>query len=104
MKRMGQIIYVKDEGIEAYEKYHTNPMPGVNEMIKECNIQNYSIFRRGNIMFAYFAYTGVNYEEDMKKMAADSTTQKWWSLVHPLMQPLEGENDWADLKEIYHLD
>lgn len=55
-------------------------------------------------MFAYFEYTGVNYEEDMKKMAADSTTQKWWSLVHPLMQPLEGENDWADMKEIYHLD
>lgn len=104
MKRMGQIIYVKDEGIEAYEKYHANPMPGVNEMIKECNIQNYSIFRRGNIMFAYFEYTGVNYEKDMEKMAADPTTQKWWSLVHPLMQPLEGESDWADMKEIYHLD
>lgn len=28
MKRVGQIIYVKDEGIEAYEKYHANPLPG----------------------------------------------------------------------------
>ena len=55
-------------------------------------------------MFAYFEYTGEDYEKDMAKMAADPTTQHWWSLVHPLMQPLPGENDWADMKEIYHLD
>lgn len=104
MKRVGQIIYVKEEGIEAYEKYHANPLPGVNEMIKECNIQNYSIYRRGNIMFSYFEYTGEDYEKDMAKMAADPTTQHWWSLVHPLMQTLPGEDDWADMKEVYHLD
>lgn len=104
MKRVGQIIYIKDEGIEAYERYHANPMPGVNEMIKACNIENYSIYRRGNIMFSYFEYTGTDYEADMKKMAADPTTQKWWDLVHPLQQPLPGETDWADMKEVYHLD
>ena len=104
MKRVGQIIYVKDEGIEAYEKYHANPMPGVNEMIKACNIQNYSIYRRGNVMFSYFEYVGTDYEADMAKMAADPTTQKWWSLVHPLQQPLPDETDWADMKEVYHLE
>ena len=50
-----------------------------------------------------FKYVGTDYEADMKKMAADPTTQKWWSLVHPLQQPLPGETDWADMKEVYHL-
>jgi len=43
----------------------------------------------------------------MEKMAADPTTQKWWNLVKPLMEPLpdklEGEF-WSDMEEVYHLD
>ena len=42
----------------------------------------------------------------MEKMAADPTTQKWWDLVKPLMEPLpdklEGEF-WSDMEEVYHL-
>ena len=44
MMRIGQMIKVKPERLQAYKDYHANPLPGVNEMIKECNIQNYSIF------------------------------------------------------------
>lgn len=107
MQRFGQIIQVKPEGLAEYKRYHANPLPGVNEMIKECNLKNYSIFVRGDIMFAYFEYDGDDFEADMEKMAADPATQHWWSLVKPLMQPLpdraEGEF-WSDMEEIYHLD
>ena len=44
MMRIGQVIQVKPEGLEAYKRYHADPLPGVNEMIKACNIQNYSIY------------------------------------------------------------
>ena len=107
MQRFGQIIQVKPEGLAEYKRYHANPLPGVNEMIKECNLKNYSIFVRGDILFAYFEYDGDDFEADMEKMAADPATQHWWSLVKPLMQPLpdraEGEF-WSDMEEIYHLD
>ena len=107
VRRFGQIINVKEEGKEQYAAYHANPLPGVNEMIKACNIRNYSIYMRGNIMFAYFEYVGDDYEADMAKMAADPATQHWWDLVKPLMEPLpdhaEGEF-WSDMTEVYHLD
>lgn len=106
MRRFGQIIKIKPENLEAYKAYHADPLPGVNEMIKECNLQNYSIFSRGEYLFTYFEYTGDDYEADMAKMAADPATQKWWDLVKPLMSPLKdkkAEEFWSDMEEIYHL-
>lgn len=107
LKRFGQVIKIRPEGREQYKKYHANPLPGVNEMIKECHLNNYSIFMRGDYMFAYFEYDGDDYEADMAKMAADPATQHWWSLVQPLMQPLDDRREgefWSDMEEVYHLD
>ena len=58
---------MKPEYLEKYKALHANPWPEVNEMIKKCNIQNYSIYYRGGYLFSYFEYVGDNYEEDMKK-------------------------------------
>lgn len=107
MRRFGQMIKITPETLEAYKKYHADPFPGVNEMIKECHLQNYSIFSRGEYLFTYFEYTGEDFEADMAKMAADPATQKWWDAVKPLMSPLEDrspEEFWSDLEEIYHLE
>ncbi|MCF0146394.1 MAG: L-rhamnose mutarotase [Eubacterium sp.] len=107
MKRFGQVIKVSPEGKEQYIAYHANPLPGVNEMIKECHLKNYSIFIRGDLMFSYFEYDGDDFDADMEKMAADPATQHWWSLVKPLMCPLEDRAEgefWSDMTEIYHLD
>ena len=107
IKRFGQVIKIKPEGKEQYMKYHANPLPGVNEMIKECHLKNYSIFIRGDYMFSYFEYDGEDYDADMQKMAEDPATQHWWRLVKPLMQPLEDRKEgefWSDMTEIYHLD
>ena len=54
MKRFGQMIKITKENLQAYKDYHANPLPGVNEMIKECNLQNYSIYSRGEYLFTYF--------------------------------------------------
>ena len=48
MKRFGQVIGVKPEHFESYKKYHAAVWPEVLEMIKKCNMQNYSIFIRMN--------------------------------------------------------
>ena len=72
-----------------------------------CNISNYSIFFKDNWLFAYFEYTGNDFEADMRKMAQDEVTIKWWNVVKPLMDPLETRQPgefWADMEEIFHLD
>ena len=101
------MIKLKPEGKESYIKYHSDPWPDVNKMIKECNIGNYSIFIKDYYLFAYFEYVGNDFSADMEKMAADLITQKWWDTVKPLMDPIETRNVGefcADMEEIYHLD
>ena len=107
MKRFGQTIRLIPDKAHEYIKHHKKVWPAVLRMIKECNISNYSIFFKDNVLFAYFEYTGNDFEMDMTKMAADDVTKKWWAVVKPLMDPLEtikpGEF-WADMDEIFHLD
>lgn len=108
MRRFGQMITLKPEGASEYIRLHKpeNVMPGVNDMIKKCNISNYSIYLKDNILFAYFEYIGADFDTDMQLMAADPATQKWWDTVKPLMQPIKNieEGDfWANMEEIYHL-
>ena len=71
MKRFGQLIGVRPEKFESYKKYHAAVWPEILAMIKKCNIRNYSIFHKDDMLYAYFEYTGTNFDADMAKMAAD---------------------------------
>lgn len=105
--RYGWVIKVKPEKLDEYKALHANPWPGVNKMIRECNIRNYSIYYRDGYLFSYLEYTGENFEADMKRMAADSVTQEWWTLTDPCQEPVESAGEgiwWADMEEVYHLD
>ena len=107
MKRFGQTNLLKPEGAVEYIKQHAAVWPGVLKMITACNIKNYSIFKKDNVLFAYFEYVGDDFEGDMATMAADPETQRWWDVVKPLMEPIETRNVgefWADMEEIFHLD
>ncbi len=107
MRRFGQVIRLIPGKASEYIKYHASVWPGVLKMIKQCNISNYSIFIKDNMLFAYFEYSGNDFTADMNKMSQDEETLKWWDVVKPLMNPLETRQDgefWADMKEIFHLD
>lgn len=107
MKRFGQMIRLKPEGAREYIRHHAAVWPGVLKMISECNIVNYSIWRKGLDLFAYFEYVGNDFKTDMTKLAADCETQRWWDVVKPLMEPVENREPgefWADMEEIFHLD
>ncbi len=107
MKRFGQVIKLRPEKYEEYKKLHAAVWPGVLEMIKKCNINNYSIYFKDGFLFAYFEYTGSDFKADMAKMAADPTTQEWWKHCDPCQQPLDtrAENEWwANMEELFHQD
>ena len=112
VKRYGSVIGLKEDMLEKYKELHANPWPQVNRQLKESNIQNYSIyltrFPDGKYyLFSYFEYTGDDFEADMKKMAADPTTQKWWKETDPCQFGLENRAEgewWKSMEEVYHLD
>jgi L-rhamnose mutarotase len=105
MRRFGMVCGIKPDRIEEYKKLHAAAWPEVLEMIKRCNLQNYSIFLKDEFLFAYFEYTGDDFESDMRNMGKDPATQRWWDVCKPCMNPLEtrGEGEWwAEMEEIFH--
>lgn len=107
MRRFGQVIGIRSDAIEAYERLHAEPWPGVLDQIRRSNIRNYSIFRDGERLFAYFEYVGDDFEADMAAMAADPDTQRWWALTDALQEPLEDREPgswWKTMPEIFHAD
>ena len=105
MQRFGQIIGIKPEHIEAYERLHAAVWPEVLAAIHACNIRNYSIFRQGDLLFAYFEYVGDDFAADMARMAADPKTQEWWAVCKPLQQPLPHtppDEWWLTMREVFH--
>lgn len=64
MQRFGQAIHLKPEAIAAYEQLHVAVWPEVLATIHACNIRNYSIFRHGTMLFAYFEYVGEDFAAD----------------------------------------
>lgn len=111
VQRHAWITGLKPEMAERYRELHADPWPSVNRMLKECNIQNFSIWQREidgkQYLFAYLEYTGGDFDADMKRMAADPETQRWWRETDPCQLPLPdaaAQNQiWSDLTEVYYL-
>jgi len=107
MQRYGSVIGVKPEAIAEYKKHHAAVWPEVLEMIRKCNIRNYSIFLKDDLLFGYWEYHGTDFQADMAKMATDPKTQEWWKIMGPMQRPFpiraEGEW-WASMEEVFHID
>ena len=88
MRRYCQLINLRPEDREEYIKYHAAVWPTVLATIDGCNIRNYSIYLHNDLLIAYFEYHGSDYDADMRKMAADPETQRWWSIMDPMQQRL----------------
>lgn len=107
MQRHGQVIGVKPEHVAEYVRLHAAVWPAVLATILACNIRNYSIFRYGDLLFAYYEYVGEDLDADMAKMAADPKTREWWSVCQPMQLPVPeaGPDEWwTTLPEVFHTD
>ena len=107
MKRYGMVIRVRPEKLDEYQRLHAAVWPDVLKMISECNICNFSIYHKDGFLFSYFEYHGEDFATDMARMAADPTTQRWWSVCEPCQQPLETRAPgewWANREEVFHYD
>jgi len=109
--RYAWVTGLKPEKAARYEELHAHPWPSVTKTIKACHIQNFSIHERdinGQLyLFAYLEYTGTNFDADMKRMAADPETLRWWKETDPCQSPLPDAlakgKIWSDTKEVFFL-
>jgi L-rhamnose mutarotase len=107
MRRCGQVIRVRPDRIADYERLHAEAWPGVLATIRAANIRNYSIFRHGELLFAYFEYVGEDFEADMATIAADPVTQEWWKLTDAMQEPFPERaagSWWLTIPEVFHTD
>jgi L-rhamnose mutarotase len=101
------VLKLRPEATEKYKEYHAAVWPEVLDMIRQCNIRNYSIYFKDGYLFSYFEYTGADFDADMARMAADPKTQEWWAIMKPMQQPLETRQPgewWAGMEEVFHTD
>ena len=109
--RFGSVIGLKPEKKDYYVKLHAETWPSVLEQIRRSNIRNYSIYLtelEGKLyLFAYFEYTGEDFQADMKEMAKDAETRRWWKETDPCQFRLPGTPDgeqWKRIPEVFHTD
>jgi len=111
LRRLAWVTGLRPEKAAYYEQLHANPMPGVNEMIKACHLQNVTVhqFEIEEKLYLFFRaeYAGENFVADMAKMAADPATQRWWKETDPCQLPLPAAaahgKIWAEAREVYYL-
>jgi L-rhamnose mutarotase len=107
VRRFGQVIRVRSESIDAYERVQAETWPGVLAAIHAANISAYSIYRHGELLFAYFEYVGDDIAADMAAMAADPIVRSWWTLTDAMQDPYperEPGSWWLTLPEVFHTD
>lgn len=106
IKRHLQLVNVAPEKRDEYLALHAAVWPAVETRISASHIENYTIFIRGDLLIAYFEYTGEDYEADQALIAADPDTQEWWKLTDPCQIPIDGSPDgslWSHADEVWHL-
>lgn len=110
VQRYASITGLKSDKLDYYKELHANAWQSVLKNIKDCNIQNYSIYLQkvGSeyYLFSYFEYTGTDFKVDMKKMADNPATRRWWKETDPCQQPLPEaaakKQIWTAMEEVFH--
>lgn len=111
-KRVGMVTGLDPEKAAYYKALHADAWDGVLAAIGQYNIRNFSIYLKEIddklYLFSYYEYVGDDYEADMKRIAADTTTQRWWRETDPCQLPLpeaaaKGEI-WTPMEEVFHTD
>ena len=107
MQRFAQVIDIKPEKLAQYRALHAAPWPEVLAALRAANIRNYSIHLKDHTLFAYFEYHGADFDTDMRRVAEDPATQRWWALTDPCQAPWPSRATgewWANLEPIFLME
>jgi len=54
MQRIGSVLRILPEHLEEYKRLHAAVWPGVLEIMRRCNIRNFSIYHQDGWLFSYY--------------------------------------------------
>lgn len=133
-RRVGQWLYLRPECIDEYKKCHAAVWPAVLEQIRDSNIKDciiplalncdggalsdlqpdsiYLSLTPRPTLFSSFKYVGNNFNEDMKRMAANPKVQEWWQMTDRMQEsPVEGAVGsakgpgwWGKTEEVFYME
>ena len=106
-KRVGMVIGIREEKIDAYKELHADSHPGVRDLLAKANMHNFSIHLKKlpdgkHYLFAYYEYTGDDFNADMERLSSEKRNQEWLAITDPMQVPLPGEEGWSVMDEVYY--
>jgi L-rhamnose mutarotase len=100
--RVGFVMRLEPGNEAVYRQKHDEIWPEMVDTLHRHGIRNYSIFRRGLTLFAYYE------TDDPSAVAAqrdDPVVQRWWKMMEPYMQYNPDGTPWSEaIEEVFHLD
>jgi L-rhamnose mutarotase len=107
MKRVGFVLKVKRELIEAYKEAHKNVWPEMQAALRASGWHNYSLYlREDGTLFGYFE-TPDSLEAAQAAMANTEVNGRWQDTMSPYFEIPDGAHPDAlfiELEEVFHLD
>ncbi len=107
MRRVGFVIKVKPERLEAYKAEHTRVWPEMLAALRRHGWHNYSLFLRDDgLLFGYFE-TPQSLQAARDAMAEEEVNTRWQAFMAPYFEGLGGahaDQSFIELEEVFHLD
>jgi len=111
VKRFGSVIGLNPRREQYYRELHANVWPGVLGRLKKAHVRNYSIYvaelKGKKYLFSYFEYTGRDIQKDMRAIAGDPETRRWWKETDPCQVQLPGRKpgaNWTELEQVFLME
>jgi L-rhamnose mutarotase len=108
IQRFGSVIGLSPHKEQVYRELHADAWPTVLERLRQSNISNYSIYVTEldgkKYLFSYFEYKGNDFEGDMRAIAQDPETRRWWKETDPCQVQLPTRKpgaNWSDMEMVF---
>ena len=102
MYRVGFVMQLKPGNEAIYRQKHAEIWPEMVETLHRYGIHNYTIFRRGLTLFAYYECADPAQTQGQRD---DPVVQRWWQMMEPYMDYNPDGTPWSEpIEEVFHLD
>jgi L-rhamnose mutarotase len=103
-ERIGFVMKLRPGQEAEYRARHEAVWPELLADLKEAGARNYSIFLRGDDLFAYLEVD--DFDAFTKHMAASEANARWQSRMEPLIDPLTDPTTGfhTRIPEVFHLE
>lgn len=103
MARYAFLMRLRDQSvIDTYEALHADIGEAVREAHRRAGFGNYSIFRHGLDLFAYFESDDP--EGAFERIAQEPVMGEWWAKTNPLMESDGTKPVFTPIREVFHME